>query len=146
MLFRSHPDLPDVLWLRGTACVPGAPFAGKTWVIEAMGHGALRRSLPGLEAVLRGATAGHSPWSGRLALSPRLLGVYDFDPTPGAFESWWPQWAGLTQSGDVWMVHASTQEVPGDAIAQARLAEWKFLSRPEALTTLTQQEIGRAHV
>lgn len=123
----SHPGLPSVLWLRGTARTPGVPFPVKTRIIEAMGHRALAQALPAWQAELLTV---QPLWRGRLQLSPRLLGVYDFNATPGCFSKHLGAWCRLARPDDVLMVHASTQAIAHDGIQAARLAEWQFLSSP----------------
>ena len=90
------------------------PFRVKTAIIELLGCRSLCR-----QAQERSLTC-----------SAHLLGVYDFDATPGRFAHWLPHWLTRASTGDVLMVHASTQPIPGDAISPARLQEWQFLSSP----------------
>jgi chitin disaccharide deacetylase len=109
------------LWLRSTrrpTCrqdnshTPALPFKVKAGIIEFLGSRTFCR-----QAQARG-----------VACSPHLLGVYDFDPTPGRFAQHLPDWLRLASDGDVLMVHPSTQAIPGDAISKARLQEWGFLT------------------
>jgi predicted glycoside hydrolase/deacetylase ChbG (UPF0249 family) len=58
----------------------------------------------------------------------RLLGIYDFTGGPERYESLLTRWLQLAKQGDLLMCHPSTQRIPGDPIAQARLDEFQVLS------------------
>lgn len=135
---RGVANAQPQLWLRGTrrprpqhahSRTPTLPFGVKAGIIEFLGSRTFRR-----QAQARG-----------VACSAHLLGVYDFDPTPGRFAQHLPDWLGLASDGDVLMVHASTQAIPGDGISDARLQEWAFLSTPAwgELLTASGCRLGR---
>lgn len=58
----------------------------------------------------------------------RLLGVYDFTGGPARYESLLTRWLHQARQGDLLMCHPSSQPVPGDPIARARLDEFQVLS------------------
>lgn len=65
-----------------------------------------------------------------LRLRGPLLGVYDFDPTPGVFAAHMGQWlqASVQSPSAVLMVHPALAADADDAIGAARVHEWEFLS------------------
>lgn len=104
-------------WLRSTRQprVPGAgPAAFKPWVIEQLGAAALARLARRQGFVQNG----------------RLLGVYGFDGDAASYLQRLAGWLPLAQPRDLLMCHPALAQVPGDAIAAARMAEYQALSSP----------------
>lgn len=102
-------------WLRSTRQprVPGAGMAAfKPWVIEQLGSAALAR-----------LARRHG-----FAQNGRLLGVYGFDGDAARYLQRLQGWLALAQPGDLLMCHPAVADVPGDAIAAARVAEFQALS------------------
>ena len=96
-------------WLR--ASVPALPAGLKGQVLAALGGRALAR-----ECAARG-----------LPCSAGLTGIYGFDGPPEAYLARWQHWLAHSPAGSVLMCHPAMAEVPGDAIAAARLREHAVL-------------------
>ncbi|WP_431289110.1 ChbG/HpnK family deacetylase [Roseateles chitinivorans] len=107
VLLRRYPYQKP--WLRSTR---SASWQLKPMVISRLGNRALTAEADVLA----------------FAHNRRLLGVYDFTGGPERYESLLSRWLHLARQGDLLMCHPSTQSVPGDAIAQARLDEFQVLS------------------
>lgn len=98
-------------WLRDTRR-PARAGAGKAWVIEALGSGALRRQAQGQG----------------LRQNGHLLGVYGFDGDAARYLALLRGWLAQAQPGDVLMCHPATHAPADDAIGAARVREFAVLS------------------
>jgi len=136
---HQFPQVRDALWAvldaRGVAREAPSLWFRSTRRPRARPLPAGRSPLPfhwkaRLIELLGSRTFGQQVQQRALTVSGHLLGVYDFDPTPGRFAEWLPIWLNRATEGDVLMVHASITAIPGDAISEARLQEWRFLSSP----------------
>lgn len=120
-------------WLRSTRQprVPGAGLAAfKPWVIEQLGAAALAR-----------LSRRHG-----FAQNGRLLGVYGFDGDAARYLQRLAAWLPLARPGDLLMCHPAQAEVPGDAIAAARVAEFRALSSPSLPALLQSAGVALARL
>lgn len=116
-------------WVRSTR-QPRSPGAGlvafKPWVIEQLGAAALARLARRQGFVQNG----------------RLLGVYGFEGDAARYLQRLQGWLALAQPGDLLMCHPAVAEVPGDAIAAARVAEFEALSSPATAALLAAAQVS----
>ena len=112
------------MFLRNTA--PRRWQGAKAAIIGMLGAGSLRRLA---------REKGHA-WNADFA------GVYDFHPESD-LPVLWSGWLATCRSGGVIMCHPASAEVEGDAIAAARVREYRFLASRDfdALLRNTRTEI-----
>ena len=105
-------------WLRGTRAPAqsGVPwqYRFKAKIIQTLGAAALKKQ----------AGKGYR-------VSPRLLGVYDFQGGEPAYAQWLAVWLALMRDGDVLMCHPASHIITEDTLGAQRVAEFNVLSAPE---------------
>jgi predicted glycoside hydrolase/deacetylase ChbG (UPF0249 family) len=139
VLDARRAQWPRHFWLRdcGTSttrqALAGLPVADavKAGVISVLGSSGLRRG-----ARQRG-----------LPTSQGLLGSYAFNANEAGYLALWRSWLKLVpEQGGLLMCHPSTQPIPGDAIAAARLVELGALRSPALGELLTQAGVQPARL
>lgn len=112
-------------WLRRTRRPPAERGNSKAWLIEALGC----TGLAGL-AVRNGYRQ-----------NKHLLGVYDFKGGEERYLALLEAWLRTAQDGDLLMCHPATELLAGDAIAAARVWEYKVLAGPAFAALLAREAI-----
>jgi predicted glycoside hydrolase/deacetylase ChbG (UPF0249 family) len=112
-------------WLRSTRRSAGEGVGSKAWLIETLGSAGLGR----LAAAKGYGQNGH------------LLGVYDFRGDAERYLALLGQWLRAAADGDLMMCHPATQLLQGDAIAQARVWEYRVLAGPAFGALLAREGI-----
>lgn len=109
-------------WIRRSA---GAGGSFKSWLIGALGAQALSRQARRLG----------------FAQNRRLLGVYGFDADSAQYRQLLARWLRECRSGDLLMCHPAVRAAAGDAIAEARLAEFAVLSGDDFAAMLNDAHV-----
>jgi predicted glycoside hydrolase/deacetylase ChbG (UPF0249 family) len=110
-------------WARATRPLPGADV--KARIIYRLGGPAWERRLR-----RRG-----------IAHNPRFLGVYDFRPDAAVYRAHLAQWLHAAADGALLMCHPAIGELPGDAIAAARIVEHGVWSSELLAGLLTTERV-----
>ncbi len=113
-------------WLRSTRSpLRPLPMQFKRWVVARLG-------MPAFERQARQQGFG---------LNRHLLGIYDFDPTPGCYARHLARWLAACGDGDLLMCHPGMGAADGIDHSAARCAEYHALSGADFADALAREGI-----